>query len=158
MIFPNKGTFVIPSGASANVTLNVTTNDALSTVACTKSEVASSGSLSCIVPNNFGNGTVVASFYKNGVLVGQGQVNLAQTPQQIFGGGLVFVAILSMLIIIGVSISDNPITMIFSIVIGFILLMVFNVIGHTGFIGAGATFLFLIIAVVIALIKGVKRN
>lgn len=151
-------TFVIPSGSVSTVSLNVTKEDSLGTQICSQQITTSSGSLSCVVSSSFGNGTVVAHLYKDGQEIAFGQINTSQTPQQTFPGVLVFMALIMMMTLIGAAVTDNPSISIFSMVIGIIVLFALNVIGHTGFVGAGATILFLIIAVVLVMIKIGKRS
>lgn len=153
-----SSSFTIPSGAVSTVSLNVTKTDAIGTSVCNQSISTSSGTLNCAVPSSFGNTTVMAYLYKDGSLVAYGQINLQQTPQQIYGGGLVLFGLFIMLTLIGASISDNPIVMVVSFLVGFFLLMALNLVSHNGFIGGTATVLFLIIAIIIVLIKASKRS
>ena len=153
-----SSTFVIPSGASSLVSLNVTSTDALSTELCSQSVTTSSGSLSCVVPLNFGNGTVTAKLYKNNVQVAVGQLNLQQTPEQIYGGFVILLGVLIFLSLMGASMSDNPIYMVVFLLVGVFLLISLNLVASNGFIGAGATVLFLVIGIIILLIKGGSRT
>jgi len=150
--------FVIPSGTAALIELKVIREDSLGTSVCTDSLIAVSGTLSCLVPSSFGNSTVTAILYKAGVEQGRGSFVLDQSPSDIFGVILIFLSILVMMTLIGVGISDNPIVTIIFVVVGFILLMSMNLVQNTGFIGATATILFLIIAVIIFIIKAARRN
>lgn len=151
-------TFSIPSGAVSDIFLNITKDDALGTSTCNQSVTTSSGSLQCTISSTFGNGTVVVKLYKDTILVGTGRINLQQTPSQIFGNSLVFLSILMMITLIGVAISDNPVIMIVSLMIGVILLFSLNLVAHNGLIGSGATILFLIFAIIIILIKIARRS
>ena len=150
--------FSIPSGAVSTVVLNVTKEDALGTEICSESITTSAGILTCVVGNNFGNGTVIAKLYSDGVLKGQGQINLAQSPIDIYGASLVFLGLLIMLTLVGAGVSDNPVFTSIFLIVGAILLFALNLVAHSGFIGAGATILWIIIAIILIIIKGGRRT
>lgn len=151
-------TFSVPSGAVSNVVLNVTKEDALGTELCSESITTSAGTLTCTVGNSFGNGTVMAKLYSNGNLKGQGQVNLDQSPLDIYGGGLIFLGIFLMLTLIGAGVSDNPISTTLFLIVGVILLFALNLVAHNGFIGATATILWIIVAGILIMIKAARRT
>lgn len=148
--------FVVLDGTVHVISLNVTTEDALGTKVCENQITSASGLLSCVVPSTFGNATVIAKIYMDGNLIGQGTVKLGQFPVDIYGGGVVIIALFALLTIIGVAISDNPIFTIIMFFLGIIFLMALNIIANTGFIAT--TVLYMIAIVVILLIKGAKRN
>lgn len=150
--------FIIPSGDIANVTIEITKEDALGTTVCTDDLSSSSGTLNCNVGNNFGNSTVLAKLYKNGELAAQGQVKLDQDASEIFAGIQILLGIFLLLTLIGAGIVDSPIISIVMFMIGVIILFGLNIIANNGFIGATATILYLIIAVIIVLIKSGRRN
>jgi hypothetical protein len=151
--------FTIPSGSASEVMLNVTLVDNIGTrEACSDSLISSSGTLTCIVPTNVGNGTVVAKITKDGSLMGEGYIKLEQEPEDIFGASLIFLSLFLYLTLIGVAISDNPLVTGFFFVIGALLGIALNVVDATGYIGAGATVLWLIMAILIVLIKGARRS
>lgn len=150
--------FDVPSGASSNITLEVIKEDALGTSVCTNYLISSSGTLSCVVPGNFGNATVLAKLYKDGDLQAQGNVKIDQNPSDIYGGVLVMLALFVMLTLIGAGMSDNPIVTVLFFAIGVIVLFALNLVANNGFIGATATILWLLVAIVLLLIKGGKRN
>ena len=60
--------------------------------------------------------------------------------------------------LIGIGMSDNPITTVVCLIVGVMIMMGMNLIQNTGFVGATATFLFLAIAGVLILIKAARRN
>lgn len=150
--------FSIPSGSVATIVLNVTKSDALGTNVCTTSTTTSAGTLSCTYSASIGNSTLMAKVYKDGVLVGSGQLSLDLTPSEIWGGIVVFLAIFLIITLAGAGISDNPVFTIIFFMIGVILLFVMNLVAHNGFIGAGATILWLIMAIIIVIAKGAKRQ
>ena len=150
--------FNIPSGSIDTILLNVTGEDALGTSVCTDTILSSSGTLTCFVLQAFGNSTITAKLYRNGNLQGTGQIKLDQSPSDIYGVTLTGLALFLMLTLIGMSISNNPVYTLISLGVGVVLLFGLNLVASNGFIGATATFLWLAIAIIIVLIKGVRRN
>jgi len=150
--------FIVPSGNPVWVTLNVTKEDALGTAACTDQLTTTAGTLSCVVPANIGNATVMARLYKSGSVIAQGQIKLDQLPSDIYAGVLVVLSVLVFLTLIGASLSDNPIVTIVSLLFGVIVLTALNLVANNGFIGGTATILWLIIAVILVVIKGGGRR
>ena len=150
--------FTIPSGNISTIVLNVSTTDALGTSICSQSITTSgSSSLICTYPAPIGNISLVAKLYRDGSLVGSGNVNLNPSPKDMFNGFSVILALFVLLTLIGVSISDSPVTMVILFMIGVILLTAMNLVANTGFV-YGATILFLIISIVLVIIKGGKRQ
>lgn len=150
--------FSIPSGNPSLVTLTVIREDALGTAVCTDSLTSDSGTLSCIVPNSFGNTTVLAEITRDGVFVAKGNIKLDQDPSDIYGTSLLFLGLFVMLTLIGASMSDNPVFTIIFMMLGIILLFAINLVANNGFIGGTATILWLIVAIIIIIIKGARRN
>ena len=150
--------FLIPSGNVSTISMVVTSSDALGTSVCSDSITSSSGTLSCLVPINFGNSSVTAKLYKNGVLQSFGSIKMDQKPSDIYGKALIFIALFMVFTLIGAAMSDNPVFTIMFFLVGVILLFAVNIIGNNGFIGATATILWLIVAIIIVVIKISKRN
>ena len=150
--------FSIPSGEVLSISLNVTREDSLGVAVCTDILTSSSGTLSCTVPVSFGNSTIVAKIYRSGNLQAQGQIKLNQNPSDIYGVTLTGLGIFIMMTLIGVSISNNPVFTTIFLMVGIGLLFALNLVANNGFIGATATILWMVIALILILIKGAKRN
>ena len=90
--------------------------------------------------------------------MGFGQVNVGQTPTQIYGGILVFLGIFIFLTLLGAGLSDSPSLTVLFFLIGVILLFALNLVAHNAFIGYGATILFLVIAIILILTKAGRRE
>ena len=150
--------FVIPSGNPAVVKLEVIKDDSLGTAVCENTLTSASGTLSCTVPNSFGNSTVRARLYRNNIEQGYGSIKLDQTPSDIFGVILIMISVFVMMTLIGLAVSDNPVITGVFLFIGVVLMFAINLIGNSGFIGATATILFLAIAIIIVLIKAARRS
>jgi len=150
--------FEIPSETVSTVILNVTTTDSLRTQVCTDTLTSTSGTLSCTVPDTFGNTTVLATIYRDGEFQAYGSINLNPTPSDIYGVALTFLSLVILLTLIGAGLSDNPVYTIIFFMVGVILLYSLNLVAGNGFIGGTATILWLIVAIIILLIKGGKRS
>lgn len=150
--------FLIPSGTVSTIRLVVSKFDALGEEVCTDSITSNSGTLSCLVPSNFGNSTVSAKLYRDGVLQSWGSIKIDEKPSDIYGSVLVILALFIMLTLLGAGMSDNPIFTLVFLMIGVILLTALNIFGNNGFIGGTATILFLIVAIIIVIIKAGGRN
>ena len=150
--------FNIPDGSVQLITLNVTQQDSLGTAVCTDSLTSSSGTLSCVVPTNFGNSTITGKLYLNGNLQAFGDIKIDQDPSQIYGVTLTVLALFIMLTLIGSGVSNNPIFTVIFLLIGVVLLFSLNLVANNGFIGAGATILWLVIAIILIGIKGARSN
>lgn len=150
--------FVIPSGDPAVMFLNVTMEDALGTDVCSDSLTSNAGTLSCVVPSNFGNATVLAKLFKGNVLQAQGQVKMDQDPSDIYGGIQIVLALFVLLSLLGAGLSGNPIFTLISLMVGIVALFAMNLVSSvTGFV-AGATILFVLIAIILVIIKGSNRS
>lgn len=150
--------FNIPSGTSSSVTINATQFYYNTTVneLCSNFLYASTGTLNCIIPATF-NGTVIFSIYKDGVYMSQYLISINSDPSDVYGGNLVFILIFMYLTLFGITLSDSPLIMTFSLILGSVIGIGFNLINGASLIGAGATSLYLIIAIIIIMVKGANR-
>jgi hypothetical protein len=150
--------FVIPSGEPSAVQLVVSTTDSLGTTICTDSITSASGTLICDIDTSFGNSTITAKLYKDGIEQGYGTQKLDQSSRDIFGVILIFISILVMMTLVGIGISDNPVVTGAFLFIGVLLIYAMNIVDSTGFIGSTATILFLAIAILLVIIKAARRT
>ena len=151
--------YSVLSGTVETVSLNGTKYDALGTTeACNNVLTSSSGTLTCTVPDSFGNSTVIFKIYSGGDQKGEIITSLGDEASDIYGTNQVFLALILMLTLIGVGISDNPMITGIFLLLGSILAVILNIFDSSGFTGAGATILWLIIAIILVLIKGAKRG
>ena len=153
--------FSVPSGATATILLNATLYDNIGvTSACSDKLISSAGTLTCTVPIALGNGTVIVKIIKDGNEAAEAFIDLRREPGDLYGLNIVFLSLFLMLTMIGIGISDSPVITGVFILIGAVLLIALNLIdtGTSSFIGAGATILWLFIAVILVIIKGAKRT
>jgi len=151
-------TFLISSGEPSTILLEVIREDSLGTAVCQDTLISASGTLSCVIPVSFGNSTVLAKVYRNGIEQGRGNIKLDQKSSDIFGPILVILSLFVMLTLVGIGISDNPIISGVFLFVGVLLLFAMNLVSNSGFIGATSTFLFLGIAIILIIIKAGRRT
>ena len=154
-----SSTFGIISGVSNTVELNVTLMDNFgSTVVCSDSLNAAGGTLTCTVPDSFGNSTIYATISIDDLVRREGYILLKENPKDQYGGVLIFSSIILLLFMFGMGISDNPMITGVFLILGAFLLVGLNLVYSTSIVGAGATILWFVVAVVVVIIKGsIKR-
>ena len=142
----------------STIYLEVIREDTLGTAICDDTIISSSGTLSCVIPVAFGNSTVMAKIYKDSVEQGKGGIKTDQNPSDIFGVVLIMMSVLVMMTLIGIGVSDSPVITVAFIFIGLVLMFSMNLVRNTGFIGATATILFFLIAIILVIIKAARRS
>ena len=154
-----RATYGIVSGVSSVVQLNVSLVDNFGNqTVCSDSLNAAGGTLSCTVPASFGNSTIYATITYDGDVRREGYISLKQSPKDQYAGVIIFASIILLLFIFGIGISDNPtITGIF-LILGSMLLVGLNLVYTSSWVGAGASILWFIIAVLIVIIKGGSKR
>jgi len=128
------------------------------TVVCSDSLTSASGTLTCAVPTSFGNSTIIIKLMKDGEPVAFSQVGIQQSPRDLYGNNLMFLGMFLVLMMIGVGLGSSPMISGIFLIIGGIISIAFNLVANTGFFGGAATFIWLVIAVIVILIKGAKRE
>jgi len=151
-------TFIITSGIPGVVTLNATLIDNFGNQSiCSDSLNSAGGTLTCTVPASFGNSTIYATLSYNGEIKNFGYIQEKDDPKNRYGGVLIMGAIILLLFMFGIGVSDNPMITGVFLIIGAVLLVALNLVYSTSWFGAGATILWFVIAVVIVIVKGGKR-
>jgi hypothetical protein len=136
----------------------VTREDSLGTVISSDTLVSASGTLSVVVPSSFGNATVMARVYKNNIEQGRGQIRVDQSASETFGVIQIMLAVLVIMTLIGMAVSNNPIISAVFLFVGVLVLYGINLVDSTGFVGATATILFFAIAIILVIIKAARRT
>lgn len=154
-----SSTYIIASGVTGEVTLNVSLFDNFgNNTACSDYLDASGGVLSCTVPSSFGDSTIYAAVYYENELMKDGYISLKESSKDQYGGVLIFSAVIMLLFMFGIGTSDNPaITGIF-LIIGSLLLVGLNLVYSTSVIGTGGTILWFISAVIVIIVKGGNKR
>jgi len=151
--------YTIPTGEARDVQLNGYLIDGLgNTSVCTDSLTSSSGTLTCTIPNSFGNSSVTIKVYDAGTQKAEVVISLWESPATIYGASMVFISLVLLLTIVGMGASSQPVITGFFIILGIITSIALNLVSSSGYWGAGATVLWIIIAIIIVLIKSVNRN
>jgi hypothetical protein len=154
-----SSTYGILSGASGTTSLNVTLIDNFgNNTACSDSLVAAGGTLSCEVPSSFGDAVVYATVILNDGIKREGYISLKDTPKDQYAGVLIFSSIILLLFIFGIGVSDSPALTGTFFILGALLLVGLNVFYSTSWIGAGATILWFIVAVILVIVKGGSKR
>ena len=154
-----KTIYTIPTGNSATILLNTTLYDGLGNQqVCSDSLTSASGTLTCTVPLSFGNTTIVNTIYKNGVQVARGMVGVQESPLSLYGANLIFLSLFLIITMVGVGLGSNPMISGIFLIFGAVLSLAFNLVANTGFFGYSATILWIIIAIIIVLMKGARRE
>ncbi len=156
-----KTLYSVPSGGISNVLLNATLFDQIgNTEVCSDSIESSSGTLTCIVPTNFGNGSVVARLSKDGVLLRAVMIELESAPKDTYGTNIIFLSLFLLLTLTGIGLGSNPMISGIFLLIGVTLLLAFNLMSGSvsNAVGLSAGIMWLILAILIVLIKGAKRT
>jgi len=151
-------TFDIPSGEPSEIKLQVIRQDTLGTAVNTSILTSASGTISVTIPNSFGNSSVMAKVYKNDIEQGRGSIKIDQRSSDIFGGIQIFMGVMIILTLIGMSVSNNPVISAVFLFVGVLLLVGLNIVENTGFIGATATILYFGIAIILVIIKASRRT
>lgn len=154
-----SSTFAILSGVSGKVNLNVTLMDNFgNNTACTDSLTAAGGTLSCTVPDSFGNSTIYAKVVYNGKVKHEGYISMSETPKVQYKGILIFSSIIVLFLIFGIGLSDNPYLTAVFFIVGALLLVGLNLFYSTSWLGAGATILWFVFAVIAIIMKGGNKR
>jgi len=156
-----ESVFDVTSGATSTVVLNVTLFDNFGNrTLCSDTLTSSSGTLSCTIPSTFGNATAIASLYKLGSHYDLGSlwISLWEDASVIYGTSYITLALLSFLTIVGIGLSGSAALTVFFVVIGGIINVILALTTQSGFVGAGSSFLWLVVALLALLWKANRRR
>jgi len=142
--------FATTSGTSANVSMNVVLADQLgNTTVCDNSLVSSSGTLTCTVPEAFGNETVYLTLYLDGEPKFATYVSLSKSVDL---GSVGYFLLFIMIIILVLMFTESKTMTVLSVIIGFIAGSLFYFI-KGGIMATGSAIMWLIIAGIILIYK-----
>jgi len=154
-----SSTFGILSGVSDVVNLDVLLLDNFgNNTACSDSLTAAGGTLSCVVPDSFGNATIYAKVVFQEDVKNEGYISMRESPKDQYRGVLIFASTILLFLIFGIGISDNVNISAVFLIVGSLLLFGLNIFYSTSWLGAGATILWFIIAVITIIIKGGNKR
>jgi hypothetical protein len=139
-------TFSTLSGISSEIKVNATKFDNYgNTTVCSDRLVSSSGTLTCVIPNSFGNVTVVYNLYNEDELVTTSVFSIKSEPGDIYGDTAIVLMVIVLMIFPMMFITSKigvVIGVLFSLIIGLLLF----VITGASWIGAGSAFLWVIVS------------
>ncbi len=139
-------TFTTTDGSTKNVLLNTTKYDRFGNeTVCFDSLISASGTLTCVVPQSFGNVTVVSKLFSDGGLVTTAFFDLTQDPEEIFGGTRV-ILVLVILLTIPLMFTASTIGVILGTIIGLVMSSMLVLISGGGVFAISSTIMWLIVA------------
>ena len=154
-----SSTFSILSGVSDLVQLNVTLMDNFgNNTACTDSLFAAGGTLTCTVPDSFGNSTIYAKVTYDGEPKHEGYISMSESPKEQYAGILIISSLILLMLIFGIGLNDNPFITAAFFIVGALVLVGLNLFYSTSWLGAGATILWFIIAIIAVIMKGGNKR
>jgi len=139
-------TFSTTDSSTATMILNTTKFDRFqNTSVCSDILTSSSGTLTCVVPDSYGNITIVSELYKNGNLVTTRTFTISPLASDTFGtAGFLFVIIL--MITLPLMFAGDKIGMIIGSIIGLIFCGLLFVYNSGSFFGPTSAIIWFIVA------------
>lgn len=137
--------FITTDGTVTTVSVNVTKfNNAGNLSVCFNSLTSSSGSFDCLVPATYGNLTIIASLYKDGVFVTSQVFTITPDSKDIFGyEGIILMIIL--LLTIPLMFISSPIGIIVGIIIGIVVAIFLGIFNAPNVLGTASSLIWLIV-------------
>jgi len=142
-----KTTFNTIDGSVITAQINSTQFNIFgNTTVCTDELTSSSGTLTCTIPESFGNVTVISELTSNGELLGTKTSTIEEDPMDLYGlDGILMVILL--LITLPFMALGSKIVMLFAIVFGVIVGSILGIYNGGSVLGVGSAVVWLIIAV-----------
>jgi len=141
-----SSTFTTTDGSVATIGLNSTKFDRFgNNTVCNKELTTSSGTINCIIPESFGNVTVITKLFKNGKVVTTKIFSISEDASDIFGmDGIIYLML--MVIVLPFMFIASTIGMVIAVIIGLIAAALLNIYTGGNIIGAGSTIIWIIVA------------
>lgn len=150
--------FTTIDGSVVTVNVNGTLNDALGNQSvCSDSLTSSSGTLTCTVPNSFGNSSVLYQVFNSETLVGQSVFSTQLTPAEIFGGTRIILVIILFSTVSLMALTSGPATL-FLAFMAMVMASLLNLFIGGSLIGETSILLWFAIAIGILLFKMSRRD
>jgi len=145
--------FTTNDGSSKTIFLNSTKYDRFgNNTICTDTLVSSSGTLTCNIPQSFGNVTILSELYSNGNLVTTRIYNIASDFGKVFGGTK-NILILMMLLTLPFIFIASTIGMIFGILVGLLFANLLGLFEGGSIMNSSSVIIWLIVAGLIIIWK-----
>ena len=150
--------FTTADGSSSNVKVNTTKADNLGTTqVCIDSLVSSTGTLSCTIPESVGNVTVTSVLTADGEPIRTFQFTLVQDPQEVFGGSGLMMALVFVMAMPFLFITD-PRGIIIGSIMGLIVVAMLGLYVSGAFLAIGSSVLWLVVVGAIGIYKISERE
>lgn len=150
--------FSTTDGSTAIVLLNTTKYDRFGNqTVCTDTITSSSGTLTCSIPDSFGNVTVVSELLKNGEIITTKIFTIFPDADAFFGGD-VDILLLILIITIPLMLVTSTIGFIFGIIISFIMAILLMIYSSSNLIGVTSIITWLAISGGIIIYKISRRT
>lgn len=134
------------SGSSVNVLLNTTKMDRFgNTTVCSDSLESSSGTLTCVIPESYGNITVVSELFADNDLITTKIYSINPNPSDTFGTDGIIMALLLMLTLPMMFISSS-IGVIIAVIFGFIMAISLSLFSHNEILSSSSVVIWIIVA------------
>lgn len=150
-------TFSTQDGTTSTVFLNSTKFDRFGdTLVCSDTLTSSSGILTCVIPDSFGNLTIISELFSNGEQISTRSFSIEQDPSDIFGGQGIILAFIIILLTAFLLISSTT-GVIIGAWIGIILAGLLSVFNSGTLFGPTSAFIWIFVSGGILLWKITKR-
>jgi len=149
--------FVTLDGSSSTITLNTTKSDRwMNDTVCSDKLTSSSGTLTCTIPDSYGNVSIITKVYMDEVLITQAHFKIFPDRDDYFGGtGIIFLLIL--VIILPLMFITSTIGVVIGSILGIIIAGALVI--YTGsWFGVGSALMWLIITGAIIIWKINERS
>jgi hypothetical protein len=134
------------------VSLNATRYDRFgNNTICSDALTSSSGTLSCVIPESFGNLTIVSELYSNNVLVSRDYFTIRHDTSTIYGGASIYILALLIIITISMLFITDLRGILFATGLGIVVLVALGLLegGNLFTVGTSLTWGFIVIAIVL---------
>lgn len=138
--------FSTTDGSVVVIGLNITKFDNFgNNTACESTLSTSSGSISCTVPDTFGNASIIASLSVDGDKIAEALFSLQDSSASVFAGTRIIMILILVVTLPLLALTSGVMTVVF-LILGVVIGMMLNIIDGGSFVGVGSTLLWLIIA------------
>ena len=138
--------FSTTDGSSKTVLLNTTRFDRFGNLTvCTDTLTSSSGTLTCVIPESFGNVTVVSKLFSDGELITTRIFSILPDARAFFGDDAI-IMVLILLMTIPLMLSSSNVGLIVGVLMGILMATALLIMQGGSLVGAGVAFIWAVIA------------
>jgi len=138
--------FSTTDGSSKTILLNTTRFDRFGNLTvCTDTLTSSSGTLTCLIPESFGNVTVVSKLFSDGELITTRIFSILPDARAFFGDDAI-IMVLILLMTIPLMLSSSNVGLIVGVLLGILMATALLIMQGGSLVGAGVAFIWAVIA------------